>query len=141
MDNLADEEKSLQSLYLNFCSASKVLTDDERPVLAKLAHALSCVLCEKARGLIRRSAVQPVLISYQSDATSHLCKAITVAVGGSHVIRHGKVLVELLIERGFVKARSPTGKEEVAFLLCAPRPLSNGEACWNGFSAAADFFQ
>jgi hypothetical protein len=131
---------SLQALYAEICRAPRVLTEADRSLLPRLYGALRDFLWLKARRLVRDSVDTPLLVSYQSDATSHLCKAISIAEASeSHVVRHGRVLAELLVERGFIKVRSFSGRERVACLVQAPRALSLGKSCYHGFSAACEF--
>ena len=130
----------MQALYQDFCKAPKVLSESERSVLPRLHSALREFLWRKAKRLVTDSVDVPLLVSYQSDATSHVCKAISIAQASeAHIVRHGRVLAEFLVERGFIKVRSFAGKETVAFLVQAPRALYLGKSCYHGFSAACEF--
>ena len=124
---------SLQALYLDLCKPAKILTESDRLALPRLAGAIREFLWRKAKRLVTESVDVLVLVSYQSDATSHVCKSVAIAdASESHVIRCGRVLAEFLVERGYLKVRSFAGREKVAFLVQAPRPLFLGKSCYHG---------
>lgn len=139
----AERADALRQRFLYFCKVGRVLTDIELRECAQLAEALKEVLLEDAKRLLSSSSGQPVLFSYQSDATSLLCTAQQQAALGSSaqvVIRRGKVLHELLMQRGFLKMRTPSGQDRVAILMRDPLPLTAGKSVWHLFSAAVGFF-
>ena len=129
------------ALYLEYCKPSQRLSGDDRWTLAKLTEVLKHFIRERALSIVRGANAQPLLFSYQSDATSYLCLVNkTSKLDGSVVVRSGKVLHEFLMERGFVKSLTATGSEQMALLLADPRPLSNGKGAWQCFTAATQFF-
>ena len=89
----AMDNTSFRNHCLDFCRVGKTLSETERDEAPKLCVILTVFLWDKARALVASSLDQPVLCSYQSDATSYLCKHVTVETKSNfHVVRHGKVL-------------------------------------------------
>ena len=119
---------ALQSVFIDFCSAGKVLTGDDDVICARLAEILKAHLRQQMFELLSQSQGKPVLFSYSSDATSLLCHTqASTYLFGKPVVRKGKVLHELLLQRGFMKSLSSTGRERVALLFADPLPLSAGK--------------
>ena len=131
----------LKSLCQGFCKVSKTLANNEVQDCARLGEALKTHLRNKSEQLLAASRHQPVLYSYSSDATAILCQHVAEARQGTHtVVRKGRVLHELLMQRGFLRATSPSGDDQVALLIRDPLPLSVGKKSWNLFAAGAGFF-
>ena len=129
------------ALCLDYCKASQVLTGDGRWTLATLTEVFKRFFRSRALALVREAGEQPLLYSYQSDATSYLCHARSQSELDKHmVVRKGKVLHEFLMERAYVKSLTPAGVEQMALILVEPRPLSKGKGAWPCFTAATQFF-
>ena len=61
---------------------------------------------------------KPVLFSYSGDATPLLCVAgVTDKLGEKAVWRKGNMLVDLFMQRGYLKTIPSTGKEQIVVLL------------------------
>lgn len=135
------DAQQVKSQYLEFCRAGKVIQADEDTQVLRLAVALQQHLKEGALGLVKRAGKQPVLFSYSSDATSLLCQSVArESTGELVVVRSGKVLHELLMQRGIVKTTSSTGKGDMALLYHPPVPLTSGKSVWHLFGAGCKFF-
>jgi hypothetical protein len=118
-----------------------MFTGSDHKTCAKMVEVLKAFFKEKALQLVREADQQPILCSYGSDATSLLCQATeTALLDGSRVARQGKVLLELLMERGFLKTRTFAGQEKVALSFRDPLPLGLGKNAWNLFTAGTLFF-
>ena len=118
-----------------------MLNAEATKMCSKLAAALRVFLRSKADNLVQQSQGQAILYSYCSDATSFRCQTTAQSTGAvPHVLRRGKVLHELLMQRGFVMSRSSSGEEAVALLLQDPLPLTAGKSAWNMFTAASAFY-
>jgi hypothetical protein len=130
----------LKSIGQGFCKVGKVLAKDEEHLCAKFGEVLKAHLKNKSERLLAAAKHQPVLYSYSSDATALLCQHVAEAGQGDHkVVRRGRVLHELLMQRGFLKASLPTGDEQVAVLIRDPLPLTAGKRSLNLFTAGAAF--
>jgi len=102
---------------------------------------LKAHLKNKSERLLEAAKHQPVLYSYSSDATALLCQHVAEAgQGAQKVVRRGRVLHELLMQRGFLKTALPSGDDQVALLIRDPLPLTAGKRSWNLFSAGAAFY-
>lgn len=107
----------------------------------QLAEALKEHLANQARALLSGCQGLPVLFAYSSDATSLLCQAVvTHKEAEGVVLRRGKVLMELLMQRGYLKTVSAAGQENIALLITNPLPLTAGKKTSNLFTAAASFW-
>jgi len=79
-----------------------------------------------------------VLWSFQSDATSLKTAARTVSASRDpQVTRKGRVLHEVLLQRGFLKTQSTSGEEQIATMISDVLTLAAGKKAWNLFTAAA----
>ena len=115
---------------------------------AEVAHCKQ--LCEVVKAHLQRLAFEllenckdsPVLYCYSSDATSFLVATEThaSALPGGSVTRRGRILQELLMQRGMLKARTKSGDTLMAVLLADPVPLDKGKKAGNCFTAACLFF-
>lgn len=130
----------LQSLYVEYSRASKTVdSKQEQRVAAKLCEVLKLHLRQKCDALIRAASNQPLLFSYSADATSLLLRTVeTERLRSFLVKRHGKDLIELLMERIFVKTVSARGVQQGAIVYCDAKPLTEGKTSWNHFSGACD---
>ena len=73
---------------------------DEDHLVAKLLEVVKYHLLQMCCDLVQASAMDPVLVSYSSHATSLTCHVQAGAsVLAKTVVRKGKDLIELLLER------------------------------------------
>jgi hypothetical protein len=134
-------EDVMREQLLDFCQVSKRLARHEEHTLHRLVEVVKTQLKSKCLDLLQNNPEQAVLWSFQSDATSLKTAARTVSSGqGSQVTRRGRVLREVLLQRGFLKTKSTTGEEQMAIMISDVLLLSAGKKTWNMFSAAARFF-
>ena len=93
--------------------------------------------------LLKENSNGANLIAYGSDGWSGHIATRTRECIGQHltVTRKGRFYHEVLLEHAFVRARRPDGSEQVEVVLDRPRGLSKGQAAWNVFSAATEFFE
>ena len=132
---------SLQALCLSYCSASKILDTTEVQECAKLAEVLKKFLRLQCLRLVETSQELPILLSYSSDASSCLCHTQSHAsIAEHHVLRKGKILVEFLQQRCFLKTRTSAGEERVALLMGEPLAMTAGKKTWHMFTAGSTFF-
>ena len=141
-DKLVELESSqLRDLYLHYGRVATVVSSAEEHDVYKLVEILKRHLRDKCDVLVKECKDQPLLFCYTADATSLLCRADASAASGAKlVMRRGKGLEELLMQRGFFKTRSAAGTERVAVLFAEAVPLSGGKSMWHLFSAAASFY-
>lgn len=137
------ESCALQQKLLGFCQAGRVLNSEEVAENEQLAELVKWHLRQCAHRLLEESKHRPVLFAYSSDATPVLTQTSAVSASSSAtplVVRRGKVLEELLMQRGLVKTFAGTGQPKMAVVMADPVPLSEGKKAWNLFSAACDFW-
>ena len=141
-----DEAQALQAerlrdAFLRYARVSTVIGNHEEKEVYTFAELLKRHLRQKCDTLVTECAHQPLLFCYAADATSLLCRADASAkLGTAVVMRRGKVLAELLMQRGFFKSISPAGVERVAVLFAEAVPLTKGKSAWHLFSAACAFY-
>ena len=135
------EAGDLQSLLVGFCKAGRTLDKYEVAQCEQLAELVKGHLKTKALELMRASHDRPLLFSYANDAMSIAvhCEAHAAGVGQSRITRKGKMLHELLMQRGMLKAGTVTGVS-MAVILADPVPLTLGKKAVNCFAAACKFF-
>lgn len=131
----------LQELYIRLAKASSQLNDQDYVLLGKACEVLKAHLSAKCLGLVASAKKQALLYSYSADGTP------LVLVVGYHttledraVIRRGKQLVDLLLQRGYFKTTSTSGNDQIALLLAEPLSLSIGKGTWNVFAASCKLF-
>jgi hypothetical protein len=135
------DTQELQTMFLDFSRASKVLNDSDKSVAAKICEVLKQHLRNKCDKLVKAAHKQPLLFSYTSDATSLVLRTQASAeIGGKTVHRSGKELIELLMQRGFFKTVSSLGTEEAVIYFGDPVPLTEGKTSWHLFGAACRFY-
>ena len=129
----------LRALYVDFSKASRYWSRDEFANGSKLACVLHDFLVSRLLEVVRSHPDLPLLVSYQSDATSFLTHTRQLLqLGDHHVERGGKELSELLLERTFVKVSAARGVDIAAIEIAPPRVLSAGERDENLLTAAND---
>lgn len=131
----------LRATLVDFCRVTKTIGRAEEKPLHRLLEVLKHHLKSKCIALVEAAAHFPVLWSYSCDATP-LKTSVTQTSSheGATVVRRGRVLHELLLERGFVKCKGASGQDEVAFMYSDIRSLADGKKTWNLFTASATFF-
>jgi hypothetical protein len=133
------EHSSLPDLLKHLARASSVLDISECKQADKGAEVLWAYLEGEAKAFVQRHSQMPVLFSYSSDATSLLCVAVSVARhGDSQVLRKGRVLHEMLLQRGVFVCQGSSSRE-VTHLVAPPRSLDRGKSVWHHFVACTEF--
>ena len=123
-DGLRD---SLQGL----AKASVVLGREDAPTLKKAAVVLQSFQEANVNTFMAKHHDCPVLCSYSAGATSLLCATITTAKHvGNTVLRRGRALHEMLLQRVVFVARSSEGRD-VSVLVVPPRALDEGKTAWH----------
>lgn len=135
--------EEVRAHFLHHCVASRALDKAESKEGGLLCEAFKAFMVDLATDAIKAHAEHPILISYQSDATSYLSQSVvTASSGGAGVLRKGKALVEYLMERGIVFVSVLRRQEVEAFVLPGePRLLRSGKKSGNLFQAASVFFR
>jgi len=107
-----------------------------------LAVVLRDFLDLKAIEVARFQPKLPALYSYRSDATSYLTGSSERSrICNKLVVRDGRVLTELLIERGYILVLRGSGSIKSAIVVRMPRLLLDGKSSWHTFTASCQFFQ
>ena len=103
--------------------------------------ALLQQLSHEAAALMRSARSQPLLYSYQSDATSFKCRMQlnSTSSEGRPMQLRGRALEEFLSERGMLKTIAANGEVHMVMLMGVPRPLRHGKTGDCHFAAACDF--
>ena len=113
-----------------------------RPLL-KWAVIFSAFLERECSSLVIRPGgafADPSFLHYQSDGWSTFVSSRHLAqVGAYRVTRTGRARNEFLLERVIFKAIDPTGNISSKLLIKPARPMDEGIAGWNVFSAACGF--
>jgi hypothetical protein len=134
-------EDVIRTQLLDFCRVAKSLERHEVYILERLVEGVKMHVKNKCMQLLADSRDQAVLWSFQSDATSLKTSARKDSImGESHVRRRGRVLHEILLQRGFLKTKSTLGVERIALMISDVLLLTAGKKGWNLFAAAAQFF-
>ena len=131
---------SIRAAFLEFCTVGRTIQREEVELLGRLGEVLKANVKARVSTFLQRHAGQPVLYSYQSDATSGLVFSSVVQHSyGKKVARSGKTLIEFLVQRALYKARSPSGQVFVEELYRDPVPLHDGKGAWPLFTAGCQF--
>lgn len=136
-------------------SSQEPSLDDVRSLCRRLAEASPCHSAEdddrcRRLGLaldrhfkaalnehIGSAAGRPLLISYQSDATSFLTRTqVETSTEQGSLQRRGRSLQEFLSERCLLKSVEPSGDVRMTVSMRPPRKLDRGKTTGNHFSAA-----
>ena len=136
---ILDAHVLVQQAVVAYCPVLDAKHGDR--LAARLAHGMQAVLLENVGAFVRRTAHVPLLLHYQSDATSYLTStaSTTRSFDGNVQRRSGHHISEYLLERAFVCAR-PLGAatHESAVLVLMPRSLEHGKGALQCFSANTD---
>ena len=120
---------SLKKRLLEYAAPSQVMTDrNVGRQLAKHVECLKAVIEQRAIDFVKEADYQPLLLSYQSDATSYL--AMVQCAGsfdGESVQRKGRCHTEFLVERLVLQTMSATGDVRTAIMFREPRSLRDGK--------------
>ena len=129
----------VKNALLNFVKVGNSIRGDER-LLHQLVEVVKDHLRQKVYAFLQRAKDEPVLFSYSADATPLKVASTSVHSSGSgQVVRKGRDLVELLLQRGLFKTISPTGEPDIAFLFTDIQSLSEGKKSGNVFTAQTQF--
>lgn len=131
-----------KEMFIAFAKVSKVYGDGDQRTAESMGEGLKAFLREGAAALLKRNRRRPILFTYSSDATPMLCQSVLVTPDGEGGTfrKHGKVLHELLLQRGSLMAIASEEQVEVAHLVAEPLPLSKGKGAWQHYTAACAFF-
>ena len=139
---MAVSPDELREMYATHARASSVFNDHELEITEKLAEAFKMLTNARALEMVERAGQQPILFSYQSDATSNLVNAgCQVTSAGSRVKRVGRALTEYLMERGHLHTISAADNESMRLIFHDPTPLNEGKTVWHEFTAMTKFFK
>ena len=108
-----------------------------------LAEVVKDQLRRKALELIETHTGDPVLYVFTADSTPELVTLDSFAKGPSgnqNIRRRGRALIEMLLQRGWLKAFSSDGELVMTMLVRDPIPLTTGKKHGNVFTAACQFF-
>ena len=124
-----DSPDDLRNAFMDFARAGKVGERDEYDFAHKLAVVVYDYLHVGVADIVNTQPALPMLISYQSDATSYKTKQRLVRRRILHkvIIREGMELTEFLLERLFVKVASPVDPNIAAIKVFPPRLLTEGK--------------
>lgn len=129
-------DSSLSKLAL----ASHVYSAREEVTAKRLAMMLEKVSAQRRDAHLASAQGLPLLVSYQSDATSFLTRSqASIATQGGALQRRGRALSEILSEREVMKHIVQDGSATMSIALRAPRQLSAGKRTGNLFAAACSF--
>ena len=131
-----------RELFLNQSKTNSTLDKDALEAAAAAWLSLESQMQRDARTLLRVARRQPLLWSFQSDATSFKCRAqFQHSSLKSTLLRRGKHLEEFLSERGMVKTMPIRGSAtpSMAMLVGLPRPLRGGKSGDHHFVSACEF--
>ena len=134
--DILDAHVLLQQAVVASCPVLDAKHGDR--LAARLAHGVQEVLLEKFGAFVRRNAHVPLLIHYQSDATSYLTftPSATRSFDGKVLKRSGHHISDDVSERTFVCARHfGSTTHESAALVLIPRSLEHGKGALQCFSA------
>ena len=127
-------------LLAKYTRVGPALAPAEQDQVVILAEVLRTYLKNRAVSLIQAHEQDALMVSYCSDPTPLLLDATATSTWGSSlVVRQGKVLSELLMQRTLVRVPSKDGGK-LAFVFAYPRPLSEGKSAWHLFSCACEHF-
>ena len=130
-----------RELLLRACKVSREIKPNERPALDILVEASKAHLKSKALALLEESQDEAVLWVYSCDATPLKLATTTIhGAGDTQVIRKGKKLEELLLQRGLLKTKDSMGGHKLAMVFGDIVPLSRGKRAPNVFPAGSKFF-
>ena len=133
-------EWSIADLANEFARASKVYSDSDRYISARLCEAGKAFLNERVHNVIREAGEAPILSSYSSDGTPIKTVQRMVAADDKHrVVRKGGSGMEYLVERFFVSAKKKFGQPVAAVSFRDPVPMTAGKSAWAIFACGRQF--
>ena len=119
------------TLCATLASASRVYSPEEDCDARRIAILLYDFLQHKKDHHVASNLNRPLLMSYQSDATSFLCRSeVNTPTAVGIIQRRGRVLEEFLCERSVLKTVEPGGSIKMTLRMRPPRPLSAGKKSW-----------
>lgn len=128
MASSSDGQPDVKSVLLDLCRVNRNLGKHEEKHLQRLVEVLKHHLRHKCFELLREAEGQAVLFTYSADVTPLKCVSTKVDVqGGSQVVRKGRDLEELLLQRGLLKTTLASGEPRMAFLFTDIRPMTEGK--------------
>ena len=134
------ERRGFQEAVGDFADLKRVIAPAERSTVLCLAHVLEARDVDMAFSDVREHPDRPHLVIYASDGWGARACGTRMAHSGSQVVRRKAYRRhEFLLERGFVKTRSPQGGVISHSLVKAIRGLALGKTHWEIFSACTEF--
>jgi len=135
------DDVDVRAALLGLCRVSKALANHEERQLQQFVEVLKHHLRQKFFELLGESEGRPVVFSYSADATPLKCSSKAVHTSaGAQVVRKGRDLEELLLQRGLLKTTLASGEPRMAFLFSDILPLTQGKKSTNIFTAQCNFF-
>ena len=133
------DASEFRSELLRLGKCSTVYSKQDAVKASKFVACISNFLDDRARELVRTSPGQPLLYHYASDATSYLTQVVNTTKDGNTVIlRKGRHIHELLVERAWFYTQGREGRGRGAIVLREPRSLNVGKGYWNLYAAMED---
>jgi hypothetical protein len=131
------DAEGIRSLFRQHCRATAVWVNHENHVAAKLCCMLDDIFTERVDTFFQQTWQHPVLVTYQSDATSALLTCSdTSTVACRPIIRKGRHLYSLLLERALFMCRVGDSILSTIVVKCA-RPLQD-KSTWAEFTAQCE---
>jgi hypothetical protein len=119
----------IRTALLNFSRVGWGLLKHGERQLQQLVEVLKHHMREKVFTLLRAASDEAVLFSYSADATP--LRLSTTAThsssSSSQVVRKGRNLEDLLLQRGLFKTIRPSGEPELAFLFTDILSMTEGK--------------
>ena len=120
----------LRTAFLSYCKAGRRIEDNEVAEVERLAELVKDHLRQQALAGVAQQAESPVLYVYSADGTSELVtyqQSVKGPSGRKSLLRQGRMLVELLMQRVWVKSWTAPDVLEMAMLVKDPVPLLVGK--------------
>jgi len=134
---------SLNAWVRKMSRYSMVLTTSMVKQVVRWAVLLTICMQEACDALTVKDNVDadPVCFTYQSDGWSaFVSEAITHESFGTTLTRYGRTRKEFLLERLVVKTMDTSRTIHSRMMLRPPRPLDDGQSCWNIMRACSEFY-
>ena len=125
--------------FATFTSITSILERDEQDDLSRWVAVLDSFLRLEQKRFFQQHAAFPVIASFGSDGTPvKLSKRVSTQSAGDTVVRHGKVGLELLVQRNFLAAITPDGMKMFT-RPAIPYRLQHNNTALSNFGAAKKF--
>ena len=132
--------KDIKELYRRLGVASSVHSTSDQALCTKLVETLKAVEASLAQGFVQAEPESCLLSSYSFDPTSTLVSTTssTLQAGAPTLVRKGKLLHELLMQRMVFIRDVAAGQRHLKQLFCEPRLLTEGKGQWHVLAACSE---